>query len=142
MRLHVQRPFSLAGATFLPKKSLLARNNRGNPAHIRTTEYARVEARLSLGYCSFIPNFCAVRDHYNSTPNSLEVDNAFKFTMCHSAVHIQKTPCAEPHAGCCVGWWLETASYPIRHFFRLRSLQQFLRLYEYIECIAYGGAVL
>jgi len=27
--------------------------------------------------------------------------------------HLWETPCAEPHAGCCGGWRLETSGYPI-----------------------------
>jgi hypothetical protein len=27
-----------------------------------------------------------------------------------------ETPCADPHAGCCGGWGLETLGYPIKHF--------------------------
>jgi hypothetical protein len=26
---------------------------------------------------------------------------------------LQETPCAEPHAGCCGGWRLDTSGYPI-----------------------------
>ena len=26
---------------------------------------------------------------------------------------LSETPCAEPHAGCCGGWRLETSGYPI-----------------------------
>ncbi|MEJ1367484.1 MAG: hypothetical protein RPU35_04610, partial [Candidatus Sedimenticola sp. (ex Thyasira tokunagai)] len=28
--------------------------------------------------------------------------------------NLWETPCAEPHAGCCGGWGLETPGYPIR----------------------------
>jgi hypothetical protein len=28
-----------------------------------------------------------------------------------------ETPCADPHAGCCGGWGLETLGYPIRFIF-------------------------
>jgi len=27
---------------------------------------------------------------------------------------LDETPCADPHAGCCGGWGLETPGYPIR----------------------------
>jgi hypothetical protein len=27
-----------------------------------------------------------------------------------------ETPCADPHAGCCGGWGLETLGYPISYF--------------------------
>jgi len=30
---------------------------------------------------------------------------------------LSETPCAEPHAGCCGDWGLETPGYPIRHLF-------------------------
>ena len=26
---------------------------------------------------------------------------------------LSETPCADPHAGCCGGWGLETSGYPI-----------------------------
>ena len=28
-----------------------------------------------------------------------------------------ETPCADPHAGCCGGWGLETLGYPISFYF-------------------------
>jgi hypothetical protein len=28
---------------------------------------------------------------------------------------LSETPCAEPHAGCCGGWGLETSGYPIMY---------------------------
>ena len=28
---------------------------------------------------------------------------------------LSETPCADPHAGCCGGWGLETPGYPIRY---------------------------
>jgi hypothetical protein len=28
-------------------------------------------------------------------------------------LHVHKTYCAEPHAGCCGGWGLKTSGYPI-----------------------------
>ena len=30
---------------------------------------------------------------------------------------LSETPCADPHAGCCGGWGLETPGYPIREKF-------------------------
>jgi hypothetical protein len=27
---------------------------------------------------------------------------------------LSETPCADPHAGCCGGWRLDTSGYPIR----------------------------
>ena len=38
-------------------------------------------------------------------------DGCIKFTM------LNETPCAEPHAGCCGDWTLETPRYPIRRIF-------------------------
>ena len=29
---------------------------------------------------------------------------------------LSETPCADPHAGCCGDWGLDTPGYPISHF--------------------------
>ncbi|MEJ1471476.1 MAG: hypothetical protein RPU59_10470, partial [Candidatus Sedimenticola sp. (ex Thyasira tokunagai)] len=36
--------------------------------------------------------------------------------------NLWETPCAEPHAGCCGGWGLETPGYPIMRFFKMNNL--------------------
>jgi hypothetical protein len=38
------------------------------------------------------------------------VMDGFRFIM------LNETPCAEPHAGCCGDWGLETPGYPIRPY--------------------------
>jgi len=41
----------------------------------------------------------------------LYVMDGLRFTM------LTETPCAEPHAGCCGDWGLETPGYPIMCLF-------------------------
>ena len=40
-------------------------------------------------------------------------DGGYGFTI------LSETPCADPHAGCCGGWGLETPGYPIIAFTEL-----------------------
>ena len=35
---------------------------------------------------------------------------------------LSETPCADPHAGCCGDWGLDTPGYPIRRSAKRRSL--------------------
>ncbi len=37
-------------------------------------------------------------------------------------IMLNETPCAEPHAGCCGDWGLETPGYPIRHAAQFHQL--------------------
>ena len=38
---------------------------------------------------------------------------------------LSETPCADPHAGCCGGWGLETPGYPIKCNLRLNDILEF-----------------
>jgi hypothetical protein len=40
--------------------------------------------------------------------------------------HLWETPCADPHAGCCGGWGLETLGYPIRFYLTTHHLLNLL----------------
>ena len=40
---------------------------------------------------------------------------------------LSETPCADPHAGCCGGWGLETPGYPIRRFLILTTVPKVIQ---------------